>query len=129
MIGLDTNVLVRYLVQDDKRQSALAIKIIESPGEVFWVNLIVLCELAWVLESCYHLPKKKIAETIEKILITRQFSIERSDWVWESLDDFNMSNADFSDALIGRINIHHDCQTTLTFDKSTQKLKTFKVVG
>ena len=57
MIGLDTSLLVRYLVGDDKRQSEAADKLV-SNGDLFFINLIVLCELVWVLESCYDLKKE-----------------------------------------------------------------------
>ncbi len=82
MQGLDTNVLIRYLTKDDRRQSEKASttikRIVASDGSCF-INHIVLCELVWVLESAYGYPKKEIADVIEKILMTRQFEIESKD--------------------------------------------------
>ncbi|MBI2336278.1 MAG: type II toxin-antitoxin system VapC family toxin [Deltaproteobacteria bacterium] len=127
MIGLDTNVLVRYLVQDDDLQAKTAAKIIEA-GDEFFINLIVICELVWVLDSCYELNKKDIILIIEKLLTTREITFEKRDTIWGALDDFKVNSVDFADCLIGRLNQSHDCETTLTFDKSLKKLNSFQFV-
>lgn len=127
MIGLDTNVLVRFLVQDDKHQSQAATRLIEG-GQDFFINVIVLCELVWVLESCYDLKKQDTVNTIEKILTTRQFTVENSDVVWGALDDFKADEADFADCLIGKINRQKECLYTASFDKAVKRLQTFKLV-
>ena len=128
MIGLDTSLLVRYLVGDDKRQSEAADKLV-SNGDLFFINLIVLCELVWVLESCYDLKKESLVDVLEKILATRQFVVEKSDLVWRALDDFKGTKADFSDCLIGRANRDQDCRYTASFDKGTKNLETFQFVA
>ena len=125
MIGLDTNVLVRYLTQDDKAQSLAATRLIEN-GNTFFINTIVLCELAWVLESCYDLKKDDLANILKKILSTRQFTIENSKIAWHAIDDFGASKADFSDCLLGQINLHKDCEHTFTFDKALKGVAAFK---
>ncbi|HEY3129264.1 MAG TPA: PIN domain-containing protein, partial [Acidobacteriota bacterium] len=78
MIGLDTNVLVRYLVQDEPRQSARARAFIVGAAlrkESFFVNSIFLCELVWVLQSKYRYSKEVICDVLEKLLLAEQFEI------------------------------------------------------
>lgn len=128
MIGLDTNVLVRYLVQDDKAQAAAATRLIEG-GDTFLINTIVLCELVWVLESCYGIKRKGIHQVIEKILSTRQLAVENSDLAWKALDDFIHTEADFSDCLLGIINQTQGCKHTVSFDRDTKKLTSFQVLA
>lgn len=131
MIGLDTNVLVRYLVQDDPaqaRQATRAIAGAAAAGERLFLSVIVLCELVWVLESAYGYPRSEIEETLEKILLTDQFHIEDSDEAWLALGDYRRSGADFADALIGRRHLRSGCGTTLTFDRSLKGLAGFRVL-
>ncbi|OGQ08019.1 MAG: hypothetical protein A3G32_07660 [Deltaproteobacteria bacterium RIFCSPLOWO2_12_FULL_40_28] len=127
MIGLDTNLLVRYLVQDDQAQSRLATKHIEG-GDLFFINLIVLCELSWVLQSCYGIERKRLCEVFEKILATKQFVVQNSHLAWNALHAYQSSPADFSDCLIGHINQAAECSMTLSFDKSLKNLNHFRVL-
>lgn len=126
MIGLDTNVLVRYMVQDDPKQSQAATNFIAkhcsvvSPG---FINSLVLCELVWVLESAYGYPRENIAEVIEKILRTRQFQIHEPELMWSSLQKYREKIADFSDCYIASINTEAGCKHTVTFDKKASRLK------
>ena len=105
MIGLDTNVLVRYLVEDDSEQAAKAAKLIEKrcteddPG---FVNRIVLCELVWVLESAYGYARATIAATIEGLLRTAELEIDAVEVAWSALTAYRTGGADFSDALVHR---------------------------
>jgi predicted nucleic-acid-binding protein len=127
MIALDTNVLVRYLVQDDPVQCALTNQIIEREENLF-LSCIVICELVWVLDVAYHAKKKEIATVLEKILLTRQFQIEDKDDVWMALSDYSKSDADFSDCLIGRKNQTLGCEFTASFDKKATELHTFQLL-
>jgi predicted nucleic-acid-binding protein len=132
MIGLDTNVLVRYLVQDDPAQGRLATKVIATAsraGERLFLSTIVLCELVWVLESAYKYPKDTIDGTLEKILLTAQFEVEDKDAAWLALADYRASGIDFADALIGRRNLRSGCDATLTFDRSLKALDAFRVIS
>ncbi len=128
MIGLDTNVLVRYLVEDDPRQAATAAKLIEKqcteddPG---FVNRVVLCELVWVLESAYGYARATIAATIESLLRTAELEIDAVEVAWPALTAYRAGSADFSDALIGRLNRDAGCSATATFDKGAAKLDDF----
>ena len=131
MIGLDTNVLVRYLVQDDPAQAKQASALIDraaSHDTAMFINHVVICELAWVLARGYGYARPELAEIIEKILLGRQFEIEKNDLVWAALASFKSSRADFSDCLIGAINEVAGCESTLTFDRSAVSLRTFKQV-
>ena len=124
MIGIDTNVLVRYLVQDDVTQSKKASDIIEKEESIY-INQIVLCETVWVLSRGYLCSKNVIIDVLEKILTIRQFEIEDKNTVWAAMHVFKNASADFSDCLIGVKNKHACCATTVTFDKKAALLGEF----
>lgn len=131
MKGLDTNVLVRYLVQDDPAQSSHASRYIErhcTADDRCLINDIVLCELVWVLESAYGYPKETIAGVLEKLLMTSGFEIADKNTAWAALNDYRAKNADFADCLIGRINHALGCTETVTFDKALKQLDGFKLL-
>jgi len=132
LIGLDTNVVIRYLVQDDKKQSAAATRFIEkslttdAPG---YINHICLCEIVWVLQRCYAVAKPQVREIIEGLLTTKQFNVENVEVAWKALRAFDAGGADFCDALIGQVNIHSGCDYTITFDKKAASLPGFDLLG
>lgn len=132
MIGLDTNVIVRYVTQDDDRQSAAASRLFEriltaeQPG---FVGLITLCEVAWVLGDCYDAGKARIATVIEGLLGSRQLVVEDAEVVWKALRTWDKSSADFSDALIGQILHARGCEKVVTFDKAAARLPGFELLG
>jgi len=130
MRGIDTNVLVRYLVKDDKRQAKKAseyIRKITSGGDRCFINHIVLCELVWVLDSAYGFDKKEIADILNKILITKQIEIDQKDIVRQAVWDYLQGKGDFADYLIGRINRECGCDLTATFDRQLQDSNMFEV--
>lgn len=129
MIGIATNVLVRYLVQDDPAQAKKASALIDraaAQDSAMFINNIVICELCWVLGRGYGFARADLAEVIEKILLGRQFEIEKKDLVWAALTDFKASRADFADCLIGVTNVIAGCESTRTFDRSAASLQSFK---
>ena len=129
MKGLDTNVLVRYLVQDEPRQAASAARYIErhcTSDSPCYIGHIVLCELAWVLESNYQQNREEIALIIEQLLQVGQLEVMDPDVVWRALKDYKKSNADFPDHLLARINQSQGCDWTLTFDKKAAKQPLFQ---
>lgn len=129
MMGLDTNVLVRYIVQDDAKQSRVATNFIETECTIknpAFINTIVLCELVWVLETVYDYSRHQVAMVIETILKTRQFQVERIELMWKSLYSYLNEGTDFADNYIGYLNAQQGCNTTITFDKKAARLKTFK---
>jgi predicted nucleic-acid-binding protein len=119
MIGLDTNVLVRYIAEDDALQSGAAGTIIESlsaesPG---FVPLVVIAELVWVLQFSYRFTKHEVAEVVEKLLRSAELLIENAEIVAQALREFRTSRADFADCLVARCAHAAGCQHTVTFDK------------
>jgi len=120
MIGIDTNVLVRYLVQDDPEQSAQSTVLIEqqcslsSPG---FLSDIVLCELVWVLTGAYKYDKDLVIEVMEQILVTAELSVKNENLLRKAINDYKIGNADFSDYLIVNNNKQSGCVKTYTFDK------------
>lgn len=127
MKGLDTNVLVRYLVEDDQRQAEQAARYIHSANRCR-VSLVVLCELVWVLESAYDYSRAVISDTLEKILTTSQFEVEAKDLAWAALRDYQALKIDFAVAAIVRGNESAGCSETGTFDKRLRALRTARVL-
>lgn len=123
MIGLDTNVLVRYIMQDDAKQSPKATKLIESldaenPG---YITMVSIVELYWVLTSSYELTGQQVAQALEAILRTKQLLVERADQVMRALRVFGDGKADFADCLIERSASGAGCEQTMTFDVKATK--------
>lgn len=125
MTGLDTNILVRYITQDDPDQAALATRFIEescskqSPG---FINHIVLCELVWVLRRCYKVEEQQAMQIIEHILRTVQFQVQDPQIVWKALNLTRRGKADFADCLISQINMAGGCDTTVTLDRAAAEI-------
>ncbi len=124
MIGIDTNVLMRYLAQDDPGQSRRATAFLEktctaeNPG---FISAVVLVEVAWVAESCYSANRREIAVILEHILRNKQLVVEHAEEAWAALNTYKESKADFSDCLIERVAHTHGCDHTVTFDKKAAR--------
>jgi predicted nucleic-acid-binding protein len=123
MIGLDTNVLVRYIAQDDATQSAKASALIESltadsPG---YITQVALVELIWVLGSLYAAGRDDITRVVEGLLRTRELTVESAEIVWKAVRHFAISKADFADCLIERACHEAKCEYTATFDIKAAK--------
>jgi predicted nucleic-acid-binding protein len=120
VIGLDTNVIVRYLAQDDPRQSAAATRLMEgslSGEERGFVSVVTLAEVVWVMSSNYRATRAAIADIVEGLLTTPQLAIERADVIWRALRAYRDSKADFSDAVIVELGLEAGCTKTVTFDR------------
>jgi predicted nucleic-acid-binding protein len=131
MRGLDTNVLVRYLTQDDPVQARKANAHIAEAvdrGEQCLVSVIVLCELVWVLREAYRLDQDTIATTLEKVLDTAQLIVEQADLARRALDDYRRGRGDFADYLIGWRNRQVGCAHTATFDQMLRRSSLFRVL-
>lgn len=128
MIGLDTNVLVRYLAQDEARQAALATELVDqqlSASEPGFVSLVVLAELCWVLKRLYGASLGELMETVEDMLGLPQFHIERRDAVHAAIvrtKAVKGRKAGFVDTLISELAQAEGCSKTLTFDKGASRL-------
>jgi predicted nucleic-acid-binding protein len=131
LIGLDTNVLVRYLTQDDPAQARQATQAMESAakaGEILFVSTIVVCELVWVLEDVYGYNPTDIADVLDKILRTGSFVFEDKDLLWQAFEDYQRGKGDLSDYLVGRIGKAVGCAHTLTFDRDLKNNRMFKLL-
>jgi len=132
MIALDTNVLLRYLAQDDPVQSPKATEIIEgrlsarNPG---FVSLVCILEIVWVLGSLYKRTRGEIAQHIEMILAADSLEVQNEQEVYEALVALRNGTGSFEDALIGSIGIWKGCSATLTFDENAAKrLNGFRLI-
>ena len=131
MKGLDTNVLVRFVVGDDRVQQTRAKDYLqrhctaEDPG---FVNHIVLTEFVWVLERGYGYSRDAIRGVLEVLLGTSEIEVQDASLVRRALARFT-EGADFADALIGEINLERGCSSTATFDDAAVKrLPSFRSV-
>ena len=124
MIGIDTNVLVRYIAQDHAAQSSRATSFIETecsasaPG---FVGLVVLAEIVWVSESCYGAAREEVAEIVRRILSIKQLTVQDAETAWKALRVFESGKGDFADCLIERMANSAGCEGVVTFDKHASK--------
>ena len=132
MIGLDTNVLLRYLVQDDAAQSPKATEIIErrlnktNPG---FVSLVSILEIVWVLGSLYKRSRWEIADHLEMILAADTLEVQNEQEVYQGVIALRNATGTFEDALIGGLGAWRGCETTLTFDQNAAKrLSRFRLI-
>lgn len=128
MLGVDTNVLVRYLVRDDEAQFERARKLIKREvlaGRCIFVSQLVLLETEWVLRSRYSLPKNMIIETISGLLDATDVRFEDEQTIEGALFIWKDTTADFADCLIGARNRRLGCRATATFDAKASKLPWF----
>ena len=131
MRGLDTNVLVRYLVRDDPRQTRAATRLIESactaatPG---FVPLVALCELVWVLERGYGYRRAQVVDVVRGLLSADDLAIERSEQAWQALNAFEEGKADFADYVLGLCARQAGAETTVTFDRRAGSSSLFRLL-
>src|SRR5580704_2797357 len=129
MIGLDTNVLVRYLTQDDPEQSAKATALIEhrlterDPG---FVSVVAMVETVWVLDRAYGLEAQEISGAIERILQVDVLSVENEQEVFTAMIVLRQGLGSFADALIAELGGRAGCRHTLTFDQKALRLSGFR---
>ena len=129
MIGLDTNVLVRYLTKDDEAQWQQATQLIQSSERCFITN-IVLCEMVWVLRGePYQYSKDEILTTLEAMLQSPTFEFENRSAVYQAVQRTKKGRADFSDYLIGAVALQlYSCET-VTFDRKLKDEKGFRCLS
>lgn|ERR1700722_9685084 len=117
MIGIDTNILVRYITHDEPGQARAAIKSLESLSTESRGFVSLIAELVWVLTSFYSFEKLEIVRVLETLLLSEVLTVERSDLAWQALRKFTAVSAGFSDCLIEECGQAAACEYTLTFDK------------
>lgn len=129
MIGLDTNILLRYLTQDDAKQAKRATEIFErqiSEENRGFITTVVLVETCWALGRFYKVEVEGIETMIDRFLVAPSVEFEHREEIWKALRLSRAGTIDFVDALIGLVGESHGCKYTLTFDKKAVKNKLFK---
>lgn len=132
MRGLDTNVIVRFVMRDEPSQARKARETIMNAaraGERLHVDAIVLCEVTWVLKSAYGQGRARITEVLTALLETPELVIEDSDLARRALKDFSSGTMGFADAFIAHRNRRAGCDSTLTFEKRFRHSGLFEVLG
>jgi|HubBroStandDraft_1064217.scaffolds.fasta_scaffold369277_2 predicted nucleic-acid-binding protein len=124
MIGIDTNILTRFVVEDDPVQTAKAIQLLqtlsqEQPG---FVSIVALAEWVWVLRRHYGMPKTDVVRCVLELMNSPEIVLEDDDAVGQALTMFSGKNVDFPDCLIERIGLIQGCTHTFTFDKKSSRL-------
>jgi predicted nucleic-acid-binding protein len=131
MIGLDTNVLIRYLTQDDPVQFAKATEVIErrltakNPG---FVSVVAMVETVWILDRAYSLTAQEISTVVERLLQIEVLAIENEQEVFTAMVALKQGRGSFSDALIAEFGVRAGCSRTLTFDQKALRLPGFEIV-
>ena len=129
MIGLDSNVLVRYLMQDDPAQATRASDLIErhlTDAQPGFVNVVVLAEVVWVLDRAYGLRPNEIAKAVERLLQAKTLLLEHEQQVFVAMAVLKKGLGSFGDALIGALGTKAGCIYTLTFDRKALRLPGFR---
>jgi predicted nucleic-acid-binding protein len=130
MIGLDTNILVRYLAQDDPVQSPQATELIENklsednPG---FLSVVAMAETVWVLERAYGLSDKDIAAAVEGTLRASVLVVESEQEVFAAMIALKEGRGSFADALIGALGVKAGCSHTVSFDRKALRLPGFEL--
>jgi predicted nucleic-acid-binding protein len=129
MIGFDTNVIVRYLTQDDPVQSPKATELIErglTEEEPGFVSVVAMAETAWVLERVYGRTAEEIAAVIERMLEVEVLVVESEQEVFTAMIAVKEGRGAFADALIGALGARAGCSHTVTFDQKALRLTAFE---
>ena len=131
MIGLDTNILIRYLTQDDPVQSAKATEILErrlTPKNLGFVSVVAMVETVWVLDRAYSLTAHEIATAIERLLQVEVLAVENEQEVFTAMVALKQGRGSFADALIAELGARVGSTRTLTFDQKVVRLPAFELV-
>ncbi len=125
MTGVDTNVLVRHFAKDDPVQAAVALAFLtrqSAAEEPVRIGLVVIAELAWVLQTRYGATRAELAAVLDELLIDPNMHVQDEAAVAVAAHDFATSTADFADTLIAAVDTLYGCRTTLTFDQRASRL-------
>jgi predicted nucleic-acid-binding protein len=132
MKAIDTNVLVRFLVNDDAKQAQLVRNYFANAAqarEVFFVPALVVLETIWVLESAYDIGRDDLVSTLADLLLFPVLEFENRTVLQAVLSKARSNNNDLSDLLISESARHAGCGSTLTFDKKAAKTPGFELLG
>lgn len=131
MIGLDTNVILRYLLQDDPQQARLANRMIdrqlsrESPG---FISLVAVLEIVWVMRSVLKRTPLQIATHLEQLIAADTLDVQNEAQVLQAAYALKQGTGEFEDALLGALNAWSGCTHTLTFDRRALRLPHFQLI-
>jgi len=131
VIALDTNVLVRFLIQDDKQQAKAVLAHFaeyEKNIQSFFVTQLVILELIWVLEAVYDVSRKDILYSLSELLLMPVLTFEAQSTLRSFINSATKSKFDLPDLLIAHSAIEHGCDTTYTFDKKASRFEFFEKV-
>lgn len=132
MVGLDTNVILRYLLQDDPKQTPLANHVVDqvlsrlNPG---FITLVTVLEIVWVLRSLLKQTRTEIATHLENLLAADTLEVQNEQQVFEAVFALKRGTGEFEDALIGALNAWAGCKYTLTFDKRALRMPYFQLIS
>jgi predicted nucleic-acid-binding protein len=131
VIGLDTNILVRYFVKDEPEQTRLAVNLIYalSPAEPGWVGQATILELVWVMTRIYRVKKDRVAQVLDMLLASRDIVVGQDDTVREALRLYSVGNADFADCLIASSAKAAGCSRTVTFDRRAARDASMELIA
>ncbi|MET0963242.1 MAG: type II toxin-antitoxin system VapC family toxin [Noviherbaspirillum sp.] len=131
MTGLDTNVIVRYIVQDDVAQAGKATALIESLSEESpgFLSMTAVVELVWVIQGCYHASEEETFAILDRLLCLKTLRLENAEVMTKALRVYAGSNVDFADCLIERSGNHANCSHTMTFDGKAAKAAGMQLLG
>lgn len=131
MTGLDTNVLARYLLQDDSLQSPIADRIIEqlTPQEPGWIGIATILELVWVLNRQNRVRRAAMANILMQLLTREEIVVEQAELVQRALLQFQNGKADFADCLIAASAKAAGCSRTVTFDRDAARDAGMELIG
>ena len=128
MNAIDTNVLVRFLVQDDELQTQVVNTLLadaETKKQTFFVSCAVVLELMWVLKSAYEIPRAVILDSLNELLALSVLEFQNQPAIRDFVISAQGNNFDLSDLLIGQVGLYSGCETTLTFDRKAAKSPQF----
>jgi predicted nucleic-acid-binding protein len=131
VIGLDTNILVRYFVKDDPEHTRLAVNLIYalSPAEPGWVGQATILELVWVMTRIYRVKKDRVAQVLDMLLASRDIVVGQDDTAREALRLYRAGNTDFADCLIAASAKAAGCRRTVTFDRIAARDAGMELLG
>ncbi len=130
MIGLDSNILLRYLTGDDAVQSPKAAALIEqlTPDDPAFLSTVAMAEIVWTLKRFYRFSDGEIASAVERILLIEALMVQNEPQVFAAMFALKDGLGQFGDALIGALGTRAGCDRTLTFDQGTSKLPGFQLL-
>jgi len=131
MIGLDTNVILRYLLQDDPIQTRQANQIVDrqlSEQNLGFISLVTVLEIVWVLRSLLKQNPSQISSHLVNLLTADSLEVQNEQQVFDALFALKSGSGEFEDALIGALNAWAGCSCTLTFDRKAARMPRFRAI-